>query len=387
MGKFFKTSGFCFLLVFLTAFPVIGLRAEEQPDIATVEPQKKTDQEKRNETQLIEMKKRLESMEVEMKKMKEESEIRDSLQMSEEEKSKEGEEILDAAGGDYTLMRPGRLGIEYGFSYKVNTYDAMAAAGIIEHANTHEMTHSANVEFPLRPYLTVGMDVPFIYSFDNVDQVAVNDDGKKSVSDLGDVAFSMQLQPFRSTDDFSAPIISASLTTPTGRSPYKINPARELSTGSGTYAGNIGINISKAMDPLVAFGGCSYTHTIPSTGLNFKPGSSDGEQSRHIYKVEPGDSFGVNMGLGYSLSYKVSLSLSMQYSYKLDTDYHWKTGYGDSVTETIQTAEASPFATVLIGTSWRLTQKRSMQLTFGMGLLNNDPDLVFRVRLPFEIEL
>lgn len=387
MGKFFKTSGFCFLLVFLTAFPMLCAWAEDEPAVSAVEPPKKTEQEKKNDAQLIEMKKRLESMEAEMKKMKEDNEIRDSLKMSEEEKNKEGEDILDSAGKDYTLMRPGRLGIEYGFSYKVNTYDAMAAAGIIEHANTHEMTHSANIEFPLLPFLTVGMDVPFIYSFDNMDKVGVNDDGKKSVSDLGDVAFSMQLQPFKSSDDFSAPIISASITTPTGRSPYKINPARELSTGSGTYAGNVGINLSKAMDPLVAFGGCNYTYTIPSTGLNFKPNSTDGDQSKHIYKVEPGDSFGVNMGLGYSLSYKVSLSLSMQYSYKLDSNYHWKTGYGDSVTETIQTAESSPFATVLIGTSWRLTQKRSMQLTFGMGLLNNDPDLVFRLRMPFEIEL
>ncbi|WP_027360400.1 hypothetical protein [Desulforegula conservatrix] len=384
MRKFINIFLICFVLVFFTAFPCVKLFAEDQTGGAAPV---KSMQEKKSEAQLYEMQKRLDAMEAEMRKVKEESEIRDSLKMSDEEKSKEGEEILDAAGGDYTLRRPGRLGLEYSFAYKVNTYDALAAAGVIEHTSTHEMTHSANIEYPLRPYLTVAMDVPFIYEFDNADKTSTTDDAKKDVSDLGDVAFSMQLQPFKASDDSISPIISASLVTPTGRSPYKIDPNRELSTGSGTYAGNVGLNISKAMDPLVAFGGVSYTHTIPSTGLNFKPGGTDGEQFRHIYKVEPGDSFGLNMGLGYSLSYKVSLSLSMQYSYKLDTNYHWKTGDGDQVVTSVQTAEASPFATMLIGTSWRLTQKRSMQLTFGVGLLNNDPDLVFKVRLPFEIEL
>lgn len=377
MEKLIKIQVICFFLALLTAIPCGIAIAEDSSNAA----------DRKNEAQLLLMQKKIEAMESEMKKIKEESDIRDSLQMSQEEQAKEGEEILDAAGGDYTLMRPGRLGIGYSFSYKVNTYDALAAAGIIEHTSTHEMTHAANIEFPLKPYLTVAMDIPFVYEFDNADQTGTADDAKKDVSDLGDVAFSIQLQPFKSTDDFSSPIISASLTTPTGRSPYKIDPRRELSTGSGTYSGNIGINISKAMDPLVAFGGLSYTHTIPSTGLDYKPNGTDGDQFQHIYKVEPGDTFGVNMGLGYSLSYKVSLSLSMQYSYKLDTNYHWKYGTGDQVTTSVQTAEASPFATMLIGTSWRLTQKRSMQLTFGIGLLNNDPDLVFKVRMPFEIEL
>lgn len=377
MKKLIEIFVFCMLAVVIALLRTGSVMAEEQTSV----------QDRKNDAQLLQMQKKLEVMESEMKKMKEDSEIRDSLKMSDEEQAKEGEEILDAAGGDYTLMRPGRLGIEYSFSYKVNTYDSLAAAGIIEHTSTHEMTHSANVEFPLRPYLTVAMDVPFIYEFDNADQTNTSNDPKKDVSDLGDVAFSLQFQPFKSTDDFSAPIISASLTTPTGRSPYKIDPRRELSTGSGTYAGNIGLNISKAMDPLVAFGGISYTHTIPSTGLNYKPNGTDGEAFKHIYKVEPGDTFGVNMGLGYSLSYKVSLSLSMQYSYKLDTNYHWQEGSRDQISTYINTAEASPFATMLIGTSWRLTQKRSMQLTFGIGLLNNDPDLVFKVRMPFEIEL
>lgn len=377
MEKLIRIYVICFFVAFLTAIPCMQAMAEDSASVP----------DKKSEAQLLLMQKKIEAMEADMKKMKEESDIRDSLKMSDEEQAKEGEEILDAAGGDYTLARPGRLGIEYSFSYKVNTYDAMAAAGIIEHTSTHEMTHAASVEFPLKPYLTVAMDVPFIYEFDNADQTATANDAKKDVSDLGDVAFSMQLQPFRSTDDFSSPIISASLTTPTGRSPYKIDPRRELSTGSGTYSGNVGINISKAMDPLVAYGGVNYTHTIPSTGLNYKPSGTDGDQFRHIHKVEPGDTFGLNMGLGYSLSYKVSLSMSMQYSYKLDTNYHWKEGNGEQVSSYTQTAEASPFATMLIGTSWRLTQKRSMQLTFGIGLLNNDPDLVFKVRMPFEIEL
>lgn len=320
------------------------------------------------------LKKQMQMLEKKLEQMQEESEIRRQLEVTEEEKSDTQDDVLSAAGRDYSLMKQGYLGFEYSLKYTGSSYDSIVQNAKVEHSASHSLTNSLLVEFPFKDNITLNANVPFVSKVSSQS----NSDAK-DVTDFGDVSFGWQWQPFRSGGGAATKIISGSATMPTGRSPYKIDSTREISTGSGGYALSTGLNLSKPIDPLVTFGSINYTHNFDISGLNYKTGTQ-GEAGIYLEEVQPGDTFSYSMGLGYSLSYKVSLTLSYQYTYLMKTRYKW-VGTDDV------TSESSMSSVFNIGTRWNITPQRSLNVKLGVGLTNNDPDFSVSVRVPFEYEL
>ena len=303
-----------------------------------------------------------------VEKLRQEAEARKRLEVSEEEKSKKAEDILSAAGREYTLLRKGALSLEYSLNYSLFSGDVIRDAAVIERRSNHNFTNLIFTEYGLKDNLSVNLGVPFVYKFNKV-----GTSQSQEATGFGDVTLGAQLQPLKAGGDMPALIVSAGASFPFGTSPYRINPETSLATGSGFYSVNGGVSLSKTMDPLLAFGNLSYNYSFGSNRLdqNWKDG-------RTLTSVDPGSSIGLAMGFGYALSYKASLNLSTQISYSLGSRYRFANAASYD-------SGSSVGASFNIGTGWRVTPTRSVFLKLGIGLTSNDPDFSLSVRVPFEM--
>lgn len=295
-------------------------------------------------------------------------EVRKELKATEEEKAEEEEDILSAAGRQYTLLAKGRLGVEYKLDYSYFAYDAVREQNIIEHNSQHNITNTFTLEYPLKNNLTLEAAIPFVYKYDKV-----GSDESKDVSDFGDVDFALNYQPLKSGGGFPSIILRTVLTCPMGRDPYDINSDTELSTGSGGYSLKGSMSVSKAVDPIMVFGSFGYTYKHPIDDLDYKLGSYT------LERYERGDTLEFSMGIGYSLSYITSLTLGYSYSYSFEDERFFK----EAEPQTYATRTDS---SLNIGTSWRISQKMRINMSLGIGLANNDY-FTLAFRFPYEYDL
>ncbi|MCF8025073.1 MAG: SPOR domain-containing protein [Desulfobacteraceae bacterium] len=304
-----------------------------------------------------------------VKTLLEAEEVRSALEGSEEEEREKEEDVLSAAGRQYTLLQKDKLGLEYGIEYGYYPYDQIREQGIIEHASNHSITNTFILEYPLKNNLTLQTNIPFVYKYDRV-----GSDNSKKVSDFGDVNFGINYQPIRSGGGFPSIILRTTLTTPMGRSPYDINPDTELSTGSGGYAVKGSMSLSKSVDPVMVFGSLGYKYKFPIRNLDYKL-----QSGYTLKRYDPGNSIEVSMGMGYSLSYNTSLTLGYSYTYTLEAKRYFK----ESEPRTYPTRASS---SISIGTSWRISPKFRLNMSIGIDITDaNYHSLSFR--FPFEFNL
>lgn len=144
----------------------------------------------------------------------------------------------------------------------------------------------------------------------------------------------------------------------------------DLPTGSGFYSLQPGLTWLFASDPAVFFGSLSYTH-------NFKRDNVSrmvlGGEREMIGSVAPGDILGTNFGLGLALNDKSSFSVGFDFN---------------SIGRTRQNGLPVPgsvrmlLATMLLGYSYRLTDKTTLSVAVGAGLTRDTPDVSLNLKLP-----
>ncbi|MCF8026612.1 MAG: SPOR domain-containing protein [Desulfobacteraceae bacterium] len=304
-----------------------------------------------------------------VKTLLEADEVRGALEESKQEEREKEEDVLSAAGRQYTLLQKGKLGLEYQIEYGYYPYDQIREQNIIEHAANHSIRNTFTLEYPLKNNLTLEADLPFVYKYDRVGA-----EDSKSVSDFGDVEFGVNYQPIRSGGGFPSVIFRTVLTTPMGRSPYDINPDTELSTGSGGYALRGAMSVSKSVDPVMVYGTLGYEYKFPIKNLDFKL-----QQGGTLERYDRGNSIELSMGLGYSLSYNTSLTLGYSYTYTLEAKRYFK----EAEPRTYPTRASS---SISIGTSWRISPKFRLNMQLGIDITDaNYHSISFR--FPFEFNL
>ncbi|MCF8028872.1 MAG: transporter, partial [Desulfobacteraceae bacterium] len=296
-------------------------------------------------------------------------EVRSALEESEKEEQEKQEDILSAAGRNYTLLRKGKLGLEYKLEYAYYPYDVIREQNIIEHNSHHNITNAFTLEYPLKNNLSFEALIPFVYEYDKTG--AKN---SKEVSDFGDVDFGLNYQPFKSGGGFPSIIFRSVLTCPMGRSPYDINPDTELATGSGGYALEGSVSVSKPVDPVMVFGTLGYVYKHPIRNLDYK--LQDGST---LERYDRGDSIELSMGLGYALSYKTSLTLGYSYTYTFEAKRYFKEGEPKSY-------PTRSSGSISIGTSWRISRTLKINMSLGIDITDGHyHSLSFR--FPFEYNL
>ncbi|PIE74581.1 MAG: hypothetical protein CSA18_04330 [Deltaproteobacteria bacterium] len=288
------------------------------------------------------------------------------------------EKLLSAAGKNYSLRPSGIFGLDYIFEYKGHSHNQIQQAEEsgthFEKKPVHTLINKFSIEYPVKDNISFVMDMPFVKIHDNYQ-------GKKiDMEDFGDPYMCLLYQPFMKSSKFPEIIISAGVTFPMGRSPYDINPQTEFPTGDGVYKFNLGLNLSRQIDPVLVFGGFFYSYKLNKKNLSYKNTVFLGEAGEFLKKVKPGDEAGFNAGLGYVISENVSISLGLKFLYNFPSEYYWR-GRGKRV------SSSASESTLFMGTSWQITEKRKIYMALGAGLTNNDDNLNFTLRIPFNFIL
>ncbi len=144
----------------------------------------------------------------------------------------------------------------------------------------------------------------------------------------------------------------------------------DLPTGSGFYSAQAGLTVLYPSDPAVFFGSITYMHNFPRDNVSRK--ILNGEEE-YLGTIAPGDVVGFNFGMGLALNEKTSFSLGYDHSSVGRTEMN-----GQVVAGSVRTQ----LATLLLGYSYRLSPKTSLNVSVGAGLTRDTPDLSLTVRLP-----
>ncbi len=326
-------------------------------------------------TGIEQLKLQMDAIQEEITRLRDEAEVRKKLVATTEEETENEKEILTAAGKDYSLAKEGSLGVNYSFTYSYNSLDILENFGTpaVDHSATHNMTNSVNLKYAVRNNITFSGSLPFVYKNDQR-----STSSEKSATDIGDLTLGALWQPKKSDGDSSTVLINGSITYPSGISPYKIDVNNSLSTGSGFYTMATGTSISKSLDPVYVFGNLALNYALPATKLSQRRSGLSGETV--LTEAVPGYSLGASCGLAYALSYKVNLNSSVSISHSTKYKYKWQNG-------TRTTSGTSTSASLNVGTGWRISPRRSITTSLGIGLTNAASDFTLSFSIPFAYKL
>jgi hypothetical protein len=144
----------------------------------------------------------------------------------------------------------------------------------------------------------------------------------------------------------------------------------DLPTGSGFYSIQPGLTWLFPSDPAVFFGSFSYLHNFRRKNVSRTVLSGEKE---FLGDIEPGNIVGFNFGMGLGLNDKASLSLGYDHS---------AIGRTRQAGVVVPGSVRTQLGTLLLGFSYRINDKRSLNVSVGAGLTRDTPDVSLTIRLP-----
>jgi hypothetical protein len=144
----------------------------------------------------------------------------------------------------------------------------------------------------------------------------------------------------------------------------------DLPTGSGFYSLQPSVTWLMPSDPAIFFGGFSYLKNFKRSNVSRTVLSG---QKEMLGTIDPGDVFGFNFGMGLALNEKASFSIGYD---------HNSVGRMQQNGTTIPGSVRVQLGTLLLGYSYRLSDKRSLSVSVGAGLTRDTPDVTLMVRVP-----
>jgi hypothetical protein len=147
----------------------------------------------------------------------------------------------------------------------------------------------------------------------------------------------------------------------------------DLPTGSGFYSLQPSLTWLMPSDPAIFFGTFSYTRNFKRNNVYRTVLGGDRE---FLGEVRAGDVFGFNFGMGLALNEKASFSIGY------DHQSVGRTYLGGQV---VPGSVRVQLGTLLVGYSYRLSNKRTLSISVGAGLTRDTPDVTLMVRVPFNL--
>jgi hypothetical protein len=238
--------------------------------------------------------------------------------------------------------------------------------------------------------------VPYVYRFDNTqgrevftgastDNFFIDQNG----SGIGDVELIGRYQI--NDGDGTSPYYIASLRykTHTGKDPFEVRTAftvdgartsgvqEELPTGSGFYSITPGLTVLIPSDPAVFFAGISYQYSFSRSNVSVNavdvpPGFADYKE------IQPGGIWGFNFGMGLALNERSSFSLGYEQLSVGKTDATFANG-------TRAQGTIVQLGTLSLGYSYKVDAKRTLNLSVGVGVTDDSPDIQLTLRMPYSL--
>lgn len=221
--------------------------------------------------------------------------------------------------------------------------------------------------------LELEVRVPYVYRNDRetgrpIGSGSSTDETKKLTGyDLGDIEMAAHYQINNGTGRLPFFVGNIRAKSVTGTSPFDVstdssgNPT-ELPTGSGFWSVQPSITAILPSDPAVIFANLNYTWNI-SQNIS---GYGD---------VDPGDTFGGSIGVGFALNEKLSMSMAYDHTYVMETTQNG-----------VSNNSAFHIGRMLFGGSYKTSDNSSVNLNFAVGVTDQAPDIETEVRMPITFE-
>lgn len=261
----------------------------------------------------------------------------------------------------------------------------------VNEVKTTTLTGGVAFRYGITNRMEFEVRVPYVYQTNDVVArepfvgTAANTTINSSGHDIGDVEMTLRYQFNQGGPDKFYYIGWLRFKTATGKSPFDVvtdcvascvasttaNTGLPLQqpTGSGFLAVQPGLTWLFPTDPVVFFGNFSYLHSFgKDESLTLLNGVTEA-----LGKIQPGDIWGFNIGMGLSLNEKASVSIGYDQSIVLPTSQN-----GQTVPGSVRVV----LATLLIGYSYRLSPKTTLNFSIGAGLTRDTPDLTLTLRVP-----
>lgn len=301
------------------------------------------------------------------------------------------------------LTQPGHYVLEPSLQYGYSSSNRVALVGYtiipalliglidVREVKRNTLTAALTGRWGLTRRLEVEMKVPYVYRSDDsisreiftgsASEQAFNSSGR----DIGDIEFAARYQLNEPKGNDPYLIGSLRFKTRTGKDPFEVvtdcvtrclgnttgtGLPLDLPTGSGFYSLQPSLTWLLPSDPAVFFGGISYTHNFGRSNVSRRVLA--GEQE-FIGSVKPGDVWGINFGMGLAINDRSSFSVGIDLNSVGRTKQK-----GLPVPSSVRTQLSS----LLLGYSYRYSNRTTLNVTVGAGLTRDTPDLTLSVRLP-----
>jgi hypothetical protein len=192
---------------------------------------------------------------------------------------------------------------------------------------------------------------------------------------LGDISAGISRQLTSEHGKIPDMLANVRFKSTTGKDPYNLQSSQvALGTGFNAIQGNL--TVAKSSDPVVFFGNLSYTanlrgnHTVSANDPNNPAATMVGH-------FNPGDAIGFQLGSILALNPEVSMTLGWDQRFTRSTSLNGVDIPSSYLVE----------GTLRLGTSYVYAQGKTIDLSFGVGLTPDTPNLQFSVGVPFRMGL
>jgi hypothetical protein len=253
--------------------------------------------------------------------------------------------------------------------------------GVIEASDVARDTvvATAAARYGLTSRLEVEARIPYVYRHDRLSLLARTTPDFEGMeqeleeSGIGDVEFAARYQLNRGRNGWPVFLANMRVKPPTGISPYEVafdemGVAQGLATGSGFWSLESGLTMIYPTEPAILFGGVTYLHNF-SRDIDKMIGQA------RVGRVDPGDSIGAQVGFGLSLNPRLSVSFGYSHNYIFRTE--------SEVGGETQTSRPLQVGSLLMGWSFRFSERLTLNNSFEFGVTEEAPDMRFVLRLPY----
>jgi hypothetical protein len=298
--------------------------------------------------------------------------------------------LSDTVGG--VLTRKGNIVVEPSVRYNFSdsnrvildgfSFSPALVIGLIDlrEIKRHSIFANLSFRYGITDRFEFDFKVPYVYRSDEqrsraVSIGAANDEIFNATgSNIGDLELVAKYQLNSGTSGWPIFVGNFITTIPTGKSPFDIEyiesesipGARfptELATGSGFYSFQPSITALYPTDPAVFFGGLSYSYNLRTR--------------EDIGNFDPGDTLGISFGMGVSLNERTSFSLGYSHRHVFNSSLDGNTIDGSS----------ADVGQLLIGYSYKFAKQTLFNLSLGIGVTEDSPNLKLDFRVPMTFDV
>jgi len=298
--------------------------------------------------------------------------------------------LSDTVGG--VLTHKGNIVVEPSVQYNftdtnrlfLDAYTFLPAVVIglidVREIKRHSIFANLSLRYGITDRLEFDFKVPYVYRSDEQRSRAVSIGAANDAifnatgNNIGDLELGVKYQLNSGADGWPIFVGNFISTIPTGNSPFDVEYVEsisvpgvrfptELATGSGFYSFQPSITALYPTDPAVFFGGLSYTVNLRT--------------NEDIGRFDPGDTLGLSFGMGVSLNERTSFSLGYSHRHVFNSSLNGNTIDGS-------TADVGQ---LLIGYSYKFAKQTLFNLSLGVGVTEDAPDLKLDFRVPMTFDI